>query len=136
MFYFKFIKRGCIKMGKYDNCVKCTKSSCELCSAINADAIDMEGHGAKLLTVRIKLNNVCLGKRVAVACIIYDKCHRILAFKGFITMACGDKQCGENSCGTIQRKILFVIPDNDEFDPENLDASTVCNYIYPCDSNK
>jgi len=123
-------------MGKYDNCVKCTKSSCELCSAINADPIDAERHGARLLTVRIKVNNVCLDKKVAVACIIYDQCHRILAFKGFITMACGNSEGGQNSCGTIERKILFVIPDDDEFDPLKLDVRTVCNYIYPCEPNK
>ena len=123
-------------MGKYDNCVKCTKCQCELCSAINADQIDMERHGTRLLTVRIKVNNVCLGKKVAVACIIYDQCHRILAFKGFITMACGNNECGQNSCGTIERKILFVIPDDDEFDPVNLEVRTICNYIYPCEPNK
>jgi len=118
-------------MSKYANGVKCTKSSCELCSVINADPIDMERHGAKLLTVRIKVNNVCLGKKVAVAAIIYDQCHRILAFKGFITMACGNDECG-----TIERKILFVIPEDDECDPLELEVRTVANYIYPCESNK
>ena len=55
-------------MGRSDNCVKCTKSSCELCSVINADPVNMETHGARLLTVRIKVNNVCFDKKVAVAC--------------------------------------------------------------------
>ena len=115
-------------MGKYDNCVKRNKCSCELCNSINADPVDMERHGARLLTVRIKVNNVCLGKKVAVAAIIYDKCHRILAFKGFITMACGNDECG-----SIERKILFVIPEDDESDPLELEARTVANYIYPCE---
>ena len=123
-------------MSKFDDSAKCTKSSCELCSSINADPIDIDRHGAKLLTVRIKVNNVCPGKKVAVACIIYDQCQRVLAFKGFITMATGNNECSPNSCGTIERKILFVIPDDDDFDPSDLDVCTVSNYIYPCEHNK
>lgn len=123
-------------MGRYENHDKCNKSSCELCSFINADPIDMEKHGARLLTVRIKVNNVCLGKKVAVACIIYDQFNRIVAFKGFITMAHENNECGQNSCGTIERKIVFVIPDSDECDPLELNVRTVSNYIYPCETNK
>ena len=123
-------------MSKFDDSAKCTKSSCELCSFINANPIDMEKHGARLLTVRIKVNNVCLGKKIAVACIIYDQCQKILAFKGFITMARGNNDCDKNSCGTIERKILFVIPDDDECDPLELEVCTVSNYIYPCEHSK
>ena len=123
-------------MGKYDNCAKRNKCSCELCNSINADPVDLERHGARLLTVRIKVNNVCLGKKVAVAAIIYDQCHRILAFKGFITMACGNDECGKDECGTIERKILFVIPEDDECDPLELEARTIANYIYPCEPEK
>ena len=123
-------------MGKYENRAKFNKSSCELCSFINADPVDLERHGARLLTVRIKVNNVCLGKKVAVACIIYDQCNRILAFKGFITMACANSECGNNGCGTIERKILFVIPEDDESDPSELDVRTVANYIYPCEQER
>ena len=118
-------------MGKYDNCAKSNKCSCELCNSICAKSIEMEKHGARLLTVRVKVNNVCIGKKVAVAAIIYDKCHRILAFKGFITMACGNDECG-----TIERKILFVIPEEDECEPCELDVRTVANYIYPCEPEK
>ena len=123
-------------MSKFDDSAKCTKSSCELCSSINADPIDIDRHGAKLLTVRIKVNNVCLGKKVAIACIIYDQCQRVLAFKGFITMATENNECGRNSCGTIERKILFVIPEDDDFDPSALDVCTVSNYLYPCEHTK
>jgi len=123
-------------MGKFDNFVKCTKSSCELCNFINANPIDMEKHGAKLLNVCIKINNVCLGKKVAVAVIITDQCHKIIAFKGFITMACSNNECDKNACGTIERKILFVLPDDDECDPLELDVRTVSNYIYPCEQTK
>ena len=119
-------------MSKYENSAKHSKCSCELCHSINANPIELEKHGARLLTVRIKVNNVCIGKKVAVAAIIYDKCQRILAFKGFITMACGK----EDECGTIERKILFVIPDDDESDPCELDVRTVANYIYPCEPEK
>jgi len=123
-------------MSKYDNPAKHSKCSCELCHSINANPIELEKHGARLLTVRIKVNNVCLGKKVAVAAIIYDQCHRILAFKGFITMACGNDEYGKDECGTIERKILFVIPEEDECHPLELEVRTVANYIYPCESEK
>lgn len=112
---------------------KCNKCSCELCSNINANPVDIEKHGTRLVTVRIKINNVCLGKKVAVACVIYDQCHRILAFKGFTTMACKDNEYCEDVCGTIERKIVFVIPDDDMCDPHKLNVHTVANYIYPCE---
>ena len=123
-------------MGKYDTCAKRNKCSCELCNSINANPVEMEKHGARLLTVRIKVNNVCLGKKVAVAAIIYDQCHRILAFKGFITMACGNDECEKDECGTIERKLLFVIPEEDECHPLELEVRTVANYIYPCEPEK
>ena len=112
-------------MGKYDNSDKHSKCSCELCNFINANHVELEKHGARLLTVRIKVNNVCLGKKVAVAVIIYDQCHRILAFKGFITMACEKDEDGKDECGTIERKILFVIPEEDECHPLELEVRTV-----------
>ncbi|WP_160693380.1 hypothetical protein [Clostridium sp. C2-6-12] len=120
-------------MSRFDNCVKCNKSSCELCSCISADPVDIEKHGARLLTVRVEVNNVCPNKKVAVACIVYDRCNRILAFKGFVTMVSGNNECGKDSCGTIERKIKFVIPDDDDSDPAKLNVSTISNYIYPCE---
>jgi len=122
-------------MGKNDNCDKCDKGSCELCSVINVDPVDMEKHGARLLTVRIQVNNVCFDKKVAVACIIYDSCHRILAFRGFITKVCKDNECGKDACGTIERKLVFVLPDDDRSDPDEIEIRTAANYIYPCESN-
>ncbi len=103
--------------------------SCELCNTINADAVNMENNGAKLLTVRVQVNNVCFGKQVAVACIIYDKCHRIIAFRGFTTILCKDDGC--SACGTIRRKLVFVLPD--DIDIEDLEVRVAANYIYPCE---
>lgn len=115
-------------MGKTDHNTNHSRCSCELCNYLNGNPIDIEKHGAILVTVRIKVNNVCIGKKVAVAAIIYDKCHRILAFKGFVTMASG---CTE--CGSIERKIIFAIPEDEVCDPDELDVRTVANYIYPCE---
>ena len=50
-------------MSKYENSARHSKCSCELCNSINANPIELEKHGARLLTVRIKVNNVCLGKK-------------------------------------------------------------------------
>ena len=118
-------------MGESKNCAKCDKGSCDLCSVINADPIDINKHGARLLTVRIQVNAVCFDKKVAVACIIYDNCHRILAFRGFLTIVCKESGCGE--CGTITRKLVFVLPDDITCDPLELDVRVAANYIYPCE---
>jgi|SRR5660397_160504 len=115
-------------MGK-DNCDKC---SCELCSVIDVDPINMEKHGAKLLTVTVQVNNVCFDKKVCVACIIYDNCHRILAFRGFCKTLCKNNDCASNQCGTITKKLVFVLPDDIE-DPEELDVRCAANYVYPCE---
>lgn len=119
-------------MGRYASYAnKCTKESCELCSYINAEPVDIERHGSKLLTVRIKVNNVCPDKKVAIACIVYDDCNRIVAFKGFTTMAYGDG-CDKDYCGTIEKKIVFVLPEDEACDPHELRVRTTGNYIYPC----
>lgn len=114
------------------NCSPNNDCECNLCNIIDVDPINLEKHGAKLLTVRIQVNNVCIGIPISIACIIYDNCHRILAFKGFTTILCKDDACG-NACGTITRKLVFILPDNIG-DPEELDARCVANYIYPCET--
>lgn len=119
-------------MGNDCKC-KCNKEACELCSNIHANPVDMDRHGTKLVTVRVKIKDVCLGKKVAVACIIYDHCHRILAFKGFVTMACKENEYCQDECGIIERKIVFVIPEDDMCNPDKLNVHTIANYIYPCE---
>lgn len=112
---------------------QCNKCDCDLCSNVIVDPIDIEKHGAKLLTARIQVNGVCFGKAVAVACIIYDNCHRILAFRGFTTVLCREEGCSNSACGTITRKLIFVLPDEVQ-DPDDLDIRCVANYIYPCET--
>lgn len=123
-------------MIKYDNKSKQSKCSCEVCDFINANPIELERNGVQLVTVRIKVNNVCIGKKVAVAAVIYDQCHRIIAFKGFIAKAWGKDECEKDECGTIERKIVFVLPEDDGCNPLELEACTIANYIYPCESEK
>jgi hypothetical protein len=123
-------------MIKYDDDHKQSKCSCDVCDFINARPIELERNGVQLVTVRIKVNNVCVGKKVAVAAIIYDQFHRILAFKGFITMVREKDDCEKDKCGTIERKIVFVLPDEDECNPLELEACTIANYIYPCEPVK
>jgi hypothetical protein len=106
---------------------------CELCKTIKAEPVDIEKNGVRLLTVKIKVNNVCFGKKIAIACIIYDKCHRILALKGFTTILCKEYECGRDACGTVERKLVFVIPDHDICDPLELDVRILANYVYPCE---
>ncbi|MBU3144260.1 hypothetical protein [Clostridium sp. CF012] len=120
-----------------DNKLNCSRNNnnecdCDLCSTVNVDPVDIEKHGAKLLTTRIQVNNVCFGKTVSVACIIYDNSHRILAFRGFTTRLCKEDACANNACGTITRKLVFVLPADIE-DPEDLDIRCAANYIYPCE---
>jgi len=121
---------------KPDPCKPCDSCGpCDLCAKIKVDPIDIEKNGVRLLSVKIKVTNICFDKEITVACIIYDKCHKILAFKGFTTILCKDDKCGRNQCGTIERKLLFVLPDDDMSDPDDLEVRTVANYIHPCDSN-
>lgn len=122
-------------MSKFNNCNKCSKASCEICSCINAVPTDVEKHGTRLLTVRVEVNNVCPDKQIAVACILYDNCHRIIAFKGFTTMVSRNNGSCKDSCGSIDRKITFVIPE-DDINPLDLNVRTISNYIYPCESTK
>lgn len=48
-------------------------------------------------------------------------------------MVCSDDECSGNECGTIERKQVFVLPDDDMSDPLELDVRTAANYIYPCE---
>jgi hypothetical protein len=117
-------------MGKDERTNNNSKCDCgEVCNTINADPVNMENNGAKLLTVRVQVDNVLFGKEVTVACIIYDKCHRILAFRGFTTKLCKENECCP--CGTIRRKLVFVLPD--DVDIEDLEVRVAANYIYPCE---
>ena len=118
-------------MGKIENRVKCDRVSCEICSVIKADTSDIGRHGSKLLTVRIQVDQVCIGKKVAVACIIYDNCQRILTFRGFTIIVCNSDESCKDECGTIIRKLVFVLPE--EIDTEELDIRTTANYLYPCE---
>ena len=98
-------------MGRLTSCSnRCTKESCELCSCINAKPVDIERHGAKLLTVRVRINNVCLDKKVAIAVILYDDCDRIVAFKGFVTMAQEERSCDHDVCGSRIVAMSFCEP--------------------------
>ena len=102
---------------------------CDLCHTIKADPINIEKHGGRLLTVKIKVNNVCFDKKVSVATILYGKYDKILAFKAFTTILYKENE----GCGTIERTITFVVPDDDAFDPCELKVRVIANYLYPCE---
>ena len=106
-------------------------SSCDLCTTVIADPVEMEENGARLLSVKIRVNNVCYNKKVCVACIIYDQSHRILAFRGFTTVVCRENEGCKDECGTITRKLVFVLPE--DIDPKELEVRTAANYLYPCE---
>lgn len=102
---------------------------CDLCHTIKADPISISKHGGRLLTVKIKVTNVCVDKKVAVACIIYGRNEEILVFKAFTTIVFKENN---NPCGTIERTLTFVVPNDPIFDPCHLDVRVIANYIYPC----
>lgn len=106
---------------------------CNLCEFIKADPSDIEKNGGRLLTVKIQVNHVCYNKKVYVACIIYGVCDKILVFKGFTTTLRKDTGSDKKACGTIERKLVFAVPDDDIFDPDKLDVRIIANYIYPCE---
>ena len=106
---------------------------CDLCDTIKADPTDIERNGGRLISVKITVTNVCYDKQIYVACIIYDRCDRIVAFKGFKAKLCNESESIKKECGTIERKLLFVLPDDEIFDPKELEVKTLANYIYPCE---
>jgi len=122
-------KCSCNDNSKDDKCNKC---SCDLCQTIIVDPADPLEHGARLVTVKVKVNNICFDKKVAVAVIIYDQCNRILAFRGFIKKLRRPNECDVSACGSIERKLVFILPTGDEFDPSKLEIVVKANYIYPC----
>lgn len=112
-------------------CNKCNSCGpCDLCQTIIADPSDISRHGGRLLTVRVKVTNVCVNKKVSVACIIYGNNGEILVFKAFTTIIVKDDP--RIKCGCIERTLKFVLPDTDTFDPDNLNVRVIANYIYPC----
>jgi len=48
-------------------------------------------------------------------------------------VVCKDSEC-RNDCGSIKRKLMFVLPDDITCDPDELDIRVAANYIYPCES--
>lgn len=112
--------------------VKCDKCSCDLCETITVDPCDPLNNGARLVTVKVKVTNICFDKKVAIAVIIFDQCHRILAFRGFTKKLRRPNECDKSACGTIERKLVFILPDDEKFDPSKLKIVVKANYIYPC----
>ena len=138
--YYKFIKKGANKMSKCEkenrleglenNHGRCCPG--ELCTTVSAET-DMELNGARLLTVRVVINNVEPDRRVAAAVIINDPQGRILAFRGFTTTSPRANECDRCQCVTIKRKLVFVIPDDVVDDLSDLEIRVAANYIYPCE---
>ena len=114
-----------------DHCPDDSCGPCDLCHTIKADPINIEKHGGRLLTVKIKVKNVCYDKKVSVATILYGKYEKILAYKAFTTILF--RENGSGKCGIIERTITFVVPDDEAFDPCNLTVRIIANYIYPCE---
>jgi len=45
-------------------------------------------------------------------------------------VVCKDSEC-RNECGTIERKLVFVLPDDARSNPDEIEVRTAANYIYP-----
>jgi len=103
------------------------KCECDFCIEEMADPAEVDG--IRILTICVEVKKVCPEKKVFVACILYDNCKRIVAFKGFTGVACGE----DYGCGTITRKLVFVLPTDEKFEPSKIDIKVIANYLYPCE---
>jgi hypothetical protein len=131
------------------DCIKSKKihyNSCEICKTVNIEPINLNNGTDRMLKVRITLNNVCFNKEISVGVILCDKCGKIVDFKAFTTILrdeynpCSDNEYSDNcccrkSCGTLKRKVLFILPKTDLCHPMNLTAHIVANYTSSCESN-
>jgi hypothetical protein len=124
------------------NCIESKKiryNSCEICKTVNVEPINLNNSTSRRLEVRITLENVCFNKEVSVGVILCDKCGKIIDFKTFTTILrdeynsgchndCFNNCCCRKSCGTLKRKVIFILPKTDICNPLNLTAHVVAKY--------
>lgn len=110
---------------------------CEFCKTINTRPINLSKCTSRLLKVRITLNNVCFNKEISIGVILCDSCGKIVDFKTFTTILHKDcNTCCDKPCGTLRRKVSFVLPKTDTCRPLKLTAHIVANYTSPCEPDE
>ncbi|GAA0181327.1 hypothetical protein SH2C18_38740 [Clostridium sediminicola] len=110
---------------------------CEFCKTVNTRPINLNKCTSRLLKVRVTLNNVCFNKEVSISVLLCDHCGKIVDFKTFTTILHKDCcSCCDKYCGTLRRKVSFILPKTNACDPLNLTAYVVANYTSPCKDDK
>lgn len=123
---------------EYDTRTKCESgnrvyfNACEICKKVNADEVDLKRTSGRLLYVNLTLKNVCFGKEISIGVIILDNRKNIVAFKTITTILQKDKCCGGDKCGTLKRRVLFVLPQSDICNSLDLKVKVIANYTHPC----
>lgn len=111
--------------------------SCELCKDVRTKPIDLNNCTDRILKLKITINNVCFNKKVSIGVILCDSCGKIVAFKTINTILRKDGcSCYDKSCGTLRRKVSFILPKSHVCRPLDLKAHVVANYISPCEHDK
>lgn len=109
-------------------------AACELCKGTGLCG-ELDKKSCRLLRVNLKLTNVCFNKDVSIAVIVKNCSGKILAFKSFTTKLTNPCDCCNNApCGTLERKVTFVLPEGDICSPQDIFVSLKANYTNPCDS--
>ncbi len=73
----------------------------------------------RFLNIRVTLKNVCYNKEISIGVILCDDCGKIIEFKTFTTIlhkhcnSYDDNSCCNHSCGTLKRKVSFILPKTD-----------------------
>lgn len=122
------------------SCCTIHYEACELCKTARVCSLDINRDLSRLLRVKATLRNCCIGKEVSVACIIFDNCNKILAFKTktFIVkkqdcvLPENEKDCScsccSNACTDVEKLFTFVLPVHDVCSPLTVKAKIIANY--------
>lgn len=127
----------CCNKNKKSDCIisrQICYNPCEFCKTINTRPIDLNKCTSRLLKIRITLNNVCFDKEISICVILCDSSGKIVDSKAFTTILHKDcSSCCYKPCGTLRRKVSFVLPKTDACRPLKLTAHIVANYTSPCE---
>jgi len=134
----------CEKNDFVNNCCEINYRACELCKTARC-SLDINNNLSRLLRVKVNLKNCCIGKEISVACLIFDNCNNILAYKTRTFIVDNNNHvllkeaqlqnkndyssnCCRKNCIDVDKLFTFVLPANDICSPLTVRAKVIANY--------
>lgn len=107
---------------------------CQLCKDIDTKPIPLNKCTNRILKLNITLRNVCFNKPISIGVILCDRNGTIVAYRCFNAELRKPCDCGCcKPCGTLNKKVTFILPESDICCPYALVSHVVANYVSPCD---